>query len=265
MKKFLLFLAISSLAITNAHAICEYKFDASNEQIAMIGKLLGNQTQTYRFPQQSNSKVSFTLTDSNKTFMALSSVQANVLKNALTNSSVVVGDQILPLTGITAFELKFKVPNILMGKGKLLFFPIMISGKSQDNKQTSILIFYSNNPDETNSLNAFVPVLQHDQSYITPSNLTSPLPVQNTTDGYQRIGIYMNQSTNQVGFIFNSQNYGYIGTFPSKLDNLYFMIPATYGEILNSDQNNDVSIELVTDKSKFTNTFPTGTKDLCGN
>lgn len=265
MKNILLFFAISSLAITNAHSICDYKLDASNEQIATIGKLLGNQTQTLRFPQQSNSKVAFKLTDSNKTFMALSSVQANVLKNALTNSSVVIGDRILPLTGITAFELKFKVPNTLKGKGKLLFFPIMISGKSQDNKQTSILIFYSNNPEETNNINAFVPVLQHDQAYITPSNLTSPLSVQNTSDGYQKIGIYLNQSTNQIGFIFNHQNYGYIGTFPSKLENLYFMIPATYGEILTSDQNNDVSVEIITDKSKFTNTFPTGTKDLCGN
>ncbi len=75
----------------------------------------------------------------------------------------------------------------------------------------------------------------------------------------------LNISPNQVGLIFNHQNYGYIGTLPSKLDNLFFMIPVVYGNIAASDLNQEVSIELVTDKSKFKNTYPTGTKDICGN
>ena len=268
MKKITLAIVTSFLGITHAHsAVCEYKFDATTEQVIVVNPEVVN-SQTYtRFPQQSGSKVSFKLTDAPiKAFMAFNSKQTNALKDILVGNAITaVGDQIIPSTGIVAFEFNFKVPNILKEKGRLIFLPIMISGKSQDNKQTSIIINYVNNPDETNTINFFGPFLQHDQSSITPENFSSPLDVQNTLDGYQRMGIYINQSTNQVGLIFNHQNYGYIGTLPSKLDNLFFMIPAGYGNIASSDLNQEVSIELVTDKSKFKNIYPTGTKDICGN
>ena len=272
MKKITLAIVTSFLGITHAHsAVCEYKFDATTEQVIAINQQPGNpqaldSLTIGRFPQQSGSKVSFKLTASNTVFMAFNSKQTNALKDILVGNAITaVGDQIIPSTGIVAFEFNFKVPNILKEKGRLIFLPIMISGKSQDNKQTSIIINYVNNPDETNTINFFGPFLQHDQSSITPENFSSPLDVQNTLDGYQRMGIYINQSTNQVGLIFNHQNYGYIGTLPSKLDNLFFMIPAGYGNIASSDLNQEVSIELVTDKSKFKNTYPTGTKDICGN
>lgn len=272
MKKITLAIVTSFLGITHAHsAVCEYKFDATTEQVIAINQQPGNpqaldSLTIGRFPQQSGSKVSFKLTASNTAFMAFNSKQTNALKDLfLGNSTVAVGDQIIPSTGIVAFEFNFKVPNALKGKGKLLSFPIMISGKSQDNKQTSIFILYMNNPDETNTTNFLGTFFQHDQSSITPENFSSPLDVQNTLDGYQRMGIYINQSTNQVGLIFNHQNYGYIGTLPSKLDNLFFMIPVVYSNIASSDLNQEVSIELVTDKSKFKNTYPTGTKDICGN
>jgi len=267
MKKITLAIVTSFLGITNAHsAVCEYKFDATTEQVIVVNPEVVN-SQTYtRFPQQSGSKVSFKLTDAPiKAFMAFNSKQTNALKGFMNNSAIAVGDQIIPSTGIVAFELNFKVPKALKEKGKLLSFPITVSGKSQDNKQTSIIILYMNNPDETNTTNFFGTFFQHDQSSITPENFSSPLDVQNTLDGYQRMGIYINQSTNQVGLIFNHQNYGYIGTLPSKLDNLFFMIPVVYGNIAASDLNQEVSIELVTDKSKFKNTYPTGTKDICGN
>lgn len=262
----------SFLGITHASSTaCEYKFDATTEQVIAVNQQSSN-LQTLdsltigRFPQQSGSKVSFKLTDSNTTFMAFNSKQTNALKEILAGNAITaVGDQIIPSTGIIAFELNFKVPNALKGKGKLLSFPIMISGKSQDNKLTSIYVLYMNNPDETNTTNFLGAFFQHGSSTITPEKFSSPLPVQNTLDGYQRMGIYINQSTNQIGLIFNYQNYGYIGTLPSKLDNLFFMIPIVYGNISASDLNQEVSIELVTDKSKFKNTYPTGTKDICGN
>lgn len=272
MKKITLAIFTSFLGITNAYsAVCEYKFDATTEQVITVNQQSGNPQALDsliigRFPQQSGSKVSFKLTASNTTFMAFNSKQTNALKDLfLGNSTVAVGDQIIPSTGIIAFEFNFKVPNILKEKGRLIFLPIMISGKSQDNKQTSIIINYMNNPDETNTTNFFGAFFQHGSSSITPDHLTSPLHEQNTLDGHQRMGIYINQSTNQVGLIFNHQNYGYIGTLPSKLDNLFFMIPAGYGNISASDLNQEVSIELVTDKSKFKNTYPTGIKDICGN
>lgn len=264
MKTITLAFVTSFLAISHAYSNCEYKFDATDEQIFEIGAEMGG-VAINRFPLLKGSTVGFKLTDSNKTFMALSAKQAKVFKNLHINSTVIAGDHLLPATGITAFELNFKVPNILKEKGKLVSMPIMISGKSQDDKQTSIIIFYINNSDGTNTINTLAPVLQHDQSYIPLTNLNSALPVQNNLQGYQSMGFYLNQSTNQMGFIFNNKNYGYIGSLPSKLDNLYFMIPATYGDISTSDQNQDVSIELVTDRSKFKNTYPTGTKDICGN
>lgn len=93
------------------------------------------------------------------------------------------------------------------------------------------------------------------------------LPLTSTTDGYQKIGIYVNQDTKQVGVIYNGVNKGYVSTNPSKINSLAFTNGmAYYGTDSTSPNIGKVhSVELITDKNQFQFTYPTGTKDICGN
>ncbi|EEH68133.1 DUF4882 family protein [Acinetobacter haemolyticus] len=90
--------------------------------------------------------------------------------------------------------------------------------------------------------------------------------VSATPTGYQRLGVYINQDTKQVGAIFNGINYGYVGTASTKPVNYFFemnlgqyAIPAGNPVI-----GQEISQELVLDRSQLQFTYPAGTKDLCG-
>ncbi|OTG67668.1 DUF4882 family protein [Acinetobacter silvestris] len=93
------------------------------------------------------------------------------------------------------------------------------------------------------------------------------VPVTSTSDGYQQIGIYINQNTKQMGVIYNGVNKGYISTHPQKIANLSFeMNMSSYGvEATSPNIGKDLSVDLITDKSKFSFIYPVGTKDICNN
>lgn len=82
----------------------------------------------------------------------------------------------------------------------------------------------------------------------------------------QNLGIYFNQNSNQVGLIVNKNNLGYVATLATKPKDFAIGTLASFeGFEANSPYlNKTMSLELVTDKSKFTNAFPTGTTDACG-
>ena len=87
---------------------------------------------------------------------------------------------------------------------------------------------------------------------------------QKNTDGYQNIGIYINQNSQQIGLIANGVNHGYVYNYPSKLKNIYFSFIALHRDISAIDINKEFSIELITDAKKLKNNYPTGTTDICG-
>ncbi|WP_252511570.1 DUF4882 family protein [Acinetobacter colistiniresistens] len=86
-------------------------------------------------------------------------------------------------------------------------------------------------------------------------------------DGKIKVGIYINQSTQQVGYIINGINYGYLNI------NLQNAI-TSLGYSAGINQNNNtgslligksVGLQLITDHSNMQLTYPTGAKDICGN
>ncbi|RYZ87680.1 MAG: DUF4882 domain-containing protein [Moraxellaceae bacterium] len=91
------------------------------------------------------------------------------------------------------------------------------------------------------------------------------LPV--TTGTYQRLGLYINQSTQQVGVIFNGTNYGYIGSFANKASALAFGVSILENAIASNSSTlgTTISYELITDGSQLSFSYPTGSKDVCGN
>lgn len=85
-------------------------------------------------------------------------------------------------------------------------------------------------------------------------------------DGKVKVGIYVNQSTKQVGYIINGVNYGYLNI------NLQNAI-TSFGYSAGINQNNNanslligksVGLQLVTDHAKMQLTYPSGAKDICG-
>lgn len=254
MKNIILATIIGFSGISGAFAECTYSFDATLAQLQSLGN-----TSVQKFPTITGNKFSYKTSQQSSIYTAFSQ---DYLKRVLAaNDSQAMlytrGDKILPTTGIIAFEYKIKVPT-LGNTGYVNIFPALSGGIMQNGKAVNFIVAYQHGP-TTN--NFYIQTTSNDSALISNGFNLAP---EVTSDGYQKIGIYINQNSNQVGLVFNGVNKGYFATFPSKLDNLYFSLTSNYYDLAAADANKDVSIEYLLDQSKITQTYPTGTKDICG-
>lgn len=253
MKKLTLAILTGLMSVSGWSA-CTYNFDAKQQDLQKFN--------TEAFPIISNAKVSYNTTLQDKVFMALSKNLYNQVANSSDPGNALLfanGDKIISSNAIQAFELKFKLPNITTSETMLNAFPILASGKMENGDNFAVMINYQ----KLGPVNSF---------YITTRNMAEnefgtliQLQSQNTLDSYQNIGIYLNQNTRQIGITFNGVNKGYEFSYPSKFKNMYFTIASNYSGMVNADINKEFSVELITDSTKLTQIYPTGTKDICGN
>lgn len=167
----------------------------------------------------------------------------------------------VPQTGVFAFEIKFKVPTSPLNNGEqLLFFPIGGVGTNAGIQAHASISVYLNRTDTGESTNKL---------FIGDSNASTILeiPIGNTVDGYQHLGVYYNQSSRQVGYIFNGVNKGYLDSYSQVIKKYGYTLGAVITGFTPTSHNigKEISIELITDAAKMTQTYPTGTKDICGN
>lgn len=254
MKKIILATIMGISGISSVFAECTYSFDATLTQLQSLGN-----TSVQKFPTITGNKFSYKTSQQSSIYTAFSQ---DYLKRVLAaNDSQAMlytrGDKILPTTGIIAFEYKIKVAT-LGNTGYVNIFPALSGGIMQNGKAVNFIVAYQHGP-TTN--NFYIQTTSNDSALISNGFNLAP---EVTSDGYQKIGIYINQNSNQVGLVFNGVNKGYFATFPSKLDNLYFSLTSNYYDLAAADANKDVSIEYLLDQSKITQTYPTGTKDICG-
>lgn len=250
MKKFLLGLAVGSISAASWSA-CTYNFDATQAELSATS--LGGT----KFPNITGQKVSFNVTSTTTVYSALSGAYAR----ADAQNTGAAGDAIINPTGIFAYEYKVKVPlNNLSNNEKILMVPISARFNEAGITKTGMFIVYTNN--STTNAFSFTPIVNADSA---PGQFSAN--VQNTSDGYQRIGIYFNQNSKQIGAIVNGTNYGYFTNYLDVPTNLWFMNGAgASGVPANSPTiGTEVSIELITDHTQMTQAYPTGTKDICGN
>ncbi|MEI1679987.1 DUF4882 family protein [Acinetobacter baumannii] len=254
MKKIILATVIGFSGISSALAECTYSFDATLTQLQSLGN-----TSVQKFPTITGNKFSYKTSQQSPIYMAYSQdyLTRALAANDPQASLYTRGDKILPTTGIIAFEYKIKVPT-LGNTGYVNIFPALSGGIMQNGKAVHFIVAYQHGP-TTN--NFYIQTTSNDSALVTNG---FSLPSEVTSDGYQKIGIYINQNSNQVGLVFNGVNKGYFATFPSKLDNLYFSLTSNYFDLAATDVNKDVSVEFLLDQSKITQTYPTGTKDICG-
>jgi len=195
---------------------------------------------------------------------------ANHSSLKMMNDAIIEGGLTLPQSGIVGFELNTDViPTQLTNtRSDAKSFGILLQDKNKN--VHSILVIYNNSSSLTDQDNlknmVLILVMSTDPDTKEVKGLYSYIkPIERVSQ--QNIGIYLNQNSTQIGLIVNKNNLGYIATLLSKPKDFSIVSEAAFaGFEANSPYlNKTMSLEFVTDKSKFKNTYPTGTKDICGN
>lgn len=262
MKNVLIATMFTTLITTQVMASCPYNFDMTAAQNTQLDN------GTSLFPSNTGQKVSFpvvaTIGSAPTGYTALSSDYiGSVISGANANPPIYepAADQLINSTGIVAFEYKFQVPNYqLPGLEELLGVVSAIGTNGNSNKMGIDVLYSNNRQGEKRGSNFFYVELKG-----TSPRPSITLPV--TTGTYQRLGLYINQSTQQVGVIFNGTNYGYIGSFANKASALAYTAVVYENNIASTSPTlgTTISYELITDGSQLSFTYPTGSKDVCGN
>lgn len=235
-------------------AQCNFSFNATQAQIQQAHP--NSSSTILKFPIINGMKASYT-------------VAANPDMGTKINYYAMNGDGYkftLPQTGIIAYEYQFKVPtSVISGEGNIVFLPTIGTGEGESQIPFSVMITYVNNFDTTKNQNQIGVHVYHSNNG-SGGTYDRFFNVNTSSNGYQRLGIYINQDTKQVGAIFNGVNAGYIGTASTKPVNYYFemntgqyAIPAGNAVI-----GQEISQELILDKSQLQFKYPVGTKDICG-
>jgi len=223
--------------------------------------LSGTNADTLAFQSVINQKATYSI-EPTATQLDYSAVNSNFDPN----STNITGDIQLPLNGIIAFELDSTViPTDLSGtEGVGQGYTFL--GIDTNNKPHGLSIAYSNNTAIQNYKRAIL-IMQTGPDGNGNSSLLSADVKPYSANAIQNIGVYINQNSNQYGLIINGVNQGYVGNFSSQLKKAIYQIrAATYKVPTNSTNiGKSLTMELITDHNKMKNTYPAGTKDICGN
>lgn len=257
MNKILL-ATLLSCTIGNVYSACNYDLEGFIND--------PDNPTAQKFPTVIGQKVSYKILNSQNAI----SYSANHSSLKIENGTISAGLLPLPQSGIVGFEINTDT------------IPVELTNKSQDTKifavflpdanglNQTILISYANNTSlsyQGNKKNlVFILVAStHPDTKKNETIYGYALPMDGISK--QNIGLYFNRNTNQVGLIVNKNNLGYVTTLFSKPKAITFLPQVAFNGFEANSQylNKTMSMELVTDKSKFTNVFPTGTTDICGN
>lgn len=258
MKKIVIGIFVNTIFITTAFANCTYPFDATASQINQVFN--GNGATT--FPSMQVSKGSFTIAPSSTTTGA--AAFSSSFANSVTQSGQGVwnsaGDKPIAATGITAFEYKLKIPNYTLPVGETItIFPATISGTSGNTNAFKIVIGQINYS-ATDSTDLFIGLGEDGNA----KQFREPL---NTSQNVQTFGLYVNQTTKQIGYTFNGVNKGYVANYSTLATAISAFMILMVQPVANNASivGKNIVLELVTDHASLTEPFPSGSKDVCGN
>ncbi len=267
MKKLLLLL-MTLVSSPSVFSSCGYTLDASSSRIA---EALGSQ----RFPviNIAQQLISFNLGQSNKNYIATSHEGLESLVRTMSNPNLKVGDKALSDVGIFAIEYKinnFPSQVIEGSQGFKIGYQIFASSSSVNKPIPINIVLSLDNRGTVSDLSAttgavvWITDTSADGNTVIKANQT--YPVAQPIDNSFRLGIYLNQYTKQIGFNLNGINKGYIATLNNIPDKIS-LLPLGYDgvEANSSSATKTVSANLITDGAKMSLTYPSGTKDICGN
>lgn len=275
MKKFLLAAAIGGMSSLALATTCQYPLDLAESSYTQAGIL--------RFPYlpAPYQSVGYTVLSSSSTntiYHGFSATAEAAIAAALTTGQP-GGDAILPTSGIVAFEfaidhfptaitsghhdisIGFNTSNNISGLpypvlGNAFGVGLMFMNNAQDGGPRV-------QADALRRLNGVASVVSG-----APVLLPQPVPA-----GY-RGGIYFNMNTRAAGYTINGVDYGYLKnpdgtllTIPADVQAGLLIATANMGAIGETDAALGMPVggTLITDAAQFTQPFPAGFTDICGN
>lgn len=266
-------LLAKTTSLNSSAPVCKYNFDATQEDYDLWNNGHPEYFPRDVFPFINGQKFGFKVEPRSESeygdlnYVALSKVGLN-----LTND---IGDLTIPHTGIIAFEMELKLPTSALGNSSLgnssyYSSGIGFSGVTNNGYTVRSSFWFdmgSYDPDFGENparLSYSVAYRLSDESdpdsrYSKGQNMT------NNSNGYQRLGIYINQNTKQVGFIVNGVDQGYKSTLPAPLENISFNVVSGLSIYSNQLFGQELSNELITDRNALQFNYPQGTTDMCGN
>lgn len=250
----------------NSAPVCQYNFDATQEDFDIWNTQDPDRPPMKIFPLINGQKFGFKVepvTEDNYGYL-----DYNAKSKTKMNSPSYEGDFLLPNKGIVAFEMELKVP-ILSSSSSSYSTDISFNGIT-DNNYTIRSNYHFDIGVHDFEFGENPPRLYHSVSsemgdYEFFDNYFKDKKMTDNTNEYQRLGIYINQDTNQVGFISNGVDEGYQFKLPGALQKIAFTVEGiAYIESTNLF-GYEFSNELITDRNALQFNYPQGTTDMCGN
>ena len=275
MKKIILGTLISVITIGNTFAACTYNLNATQSQVDAVNALGGHQATlmpTINLTEQKGTAVIGHFSNSVDQIATSSNFISNTSINTPINDKVVVN------TNILASEFVFDVANIkdiaLGASHEIQQLGLQILGASSSKNELSLDLAYSlinNDPNYSNgsyiTLTAATTKLNASGQLVAKDFDRKLIPVTVPSVGKVRVGMYFNQVTKQLGYIINGTNYGYLNILAENaLSNIGFQAvsqpsPNTTSRFLGKQ----VSIQVITNSANMQFSYPSNTKDICGN
>lgn len=259
-------LLAQTTSLNSSAPVCKYNFDATQEDYDLFNTQYPDRPPTMRFPLINGQKFGFKvepITEDKYGYLVYTAKS-----KAKMNSTTYEGDFLLPHKGIIAIEMQLKVPTISSGSS---YYSSNISFTGLTDNNYTIRSFYQfiigaydfdfgeNPPSLYYSLSSQVSDDAIIDRYRKNKNMTG------NTNAYQRLGVYINQDTKQVGLIFNGIDEGYQFKLPDVLQKVAFTVDGI-AEIQSTNFfGQELSSELITDRNALQFNYPQGTTDMCGN
>lgn len=260
-------LLAQTTSLNSSAPVCKYNFDATQEDYDLWNSEHSDYFPMKIFPLINGQKFGFKVDPILENEYDYADYVAR--SKASLNSNNDVGDFSIQNTGIIAFEMELKVPTIAVGNSSYIsnidFTGVTNNGYTvRSNYGFHTGTYDPDFGENPPTLNYSVAYRVSDNSgpdhrYFKSQNMT------NNTNGYQRLGIYINQNTKQVGFILNGVDQGYQSTLPAPLENIHFSIMSGIAIYSNQLFGQELSSELITDRNALQFSYPQGTTDMCGN
>ncbi|WP_017389629.1 DUF4882 family protein [Acinetobacter calcoaceticus] len=253
-------------SLNSSAPVCQYNFDATQEDF----DLWNNQHPEYFpmniFPLISGQKFSFKVepvTEDNYGYL-----DYNAKSKEKMNSTSYEGDFLLPNKGVIALEMQLKVPT-LSSSTSSYSTDISFTGITDNNY--TIRSFYNfiiggHDPDfGENPPSLYYSLVSEVGDYELIDRYSKNKKMTDNTNEYQRLGVYINQDTKQVGFIFNGVDEGYQFKLPGALQKVAFSMNGNINILSTNLFGQEFSNELITDRNALQFNYPQGTTDMCGN
>lgn len=266
-------LLAQTTSFNSSAPVCKYNFDVTQEDYDLWNSEHTDYWPIKIFPLIADQKFSLKVEPMPEN--EYGTVEYVARSKASLNSTNDIGDLTIPHTGIIAFEMELKIPTSALGSSSLGNSAYYSSGIGFSGVTNNGYTVRSNfgfdmgtyDPDFGENparLRYSVAYRLSDNSgpdsrYYKGQNMT------NNANGYQRLGMYINQNTKQVGFIINGVDQGYKSTLPAPLENIRFFVSSDISIAAEQLFGQELSDELITDRNALQYNYPQGTTDMCGN